>query len=99
MRAVSPTFAISVRLPPAVRPVTTWEKLRDRNEALDCRVYSRAAACRNGLDRMQEGAFDHLEGLLGGAAKPAQVAPVSIPRPAPAAALPRKVIRSSLFST
>ena len=31
-----------------------WEKMRDRNEALDCRVYARASAARVGLDRFQE---------------------------------------------
>jgi phage terminase large subunit GpA-like protein len=28
-----------------------WQKLRERNEALDCRVYARAAAWIAGLDR------------------------------------------------
>lgn len=41
--------------------VTTWEKLRDRNEALDCRVYARAAAARQGLDRLSEAAWLELE--------------------------------------
>ena len=41
--------------------VTTWEKLRDRNEALDCRVYARAAACRHGIDRIQDSDWAHLE--------------------------------------
>jgi phage terminase large subunit GpA-like protein len=31
-----------------------WQKMRDRNEALDCRVYARAAAARVGIDRFQE---------------------------------------------
>ena len=31
-----------------------WEKTRDRNEALDCRVYARAAASIMGLDRLDE---------------------------------------------
>ena len=31
-----------------------WQKMRERNEALDCRVYARAAAARVGLDRYQE---------------------------------------------
>ena len=30
-----------------------WEKLRDRNEALDCRVYGRAAASMIGIDRFK----------------------------------------------
>ena len=31
-----------------------WQKLRERNEALDCRVYARAAASISGLDRWSE---------------------------------------------
>jgi phage terminase large subunit GpA-like protein len=31
-----------------------WQKMRERNEALDCRVYARAAASRVGIDRFQE---------------------------------------------
>ena len=31
-----------------------WQKMRERNEALDCRVYARAAAGRVGIDRFQE---------------------------------------------
>jgi phage terminase large subunit GpA-like protein len=31
-----------------------WEKVRDRNEALDCRVYARAAAALVGLDRLTD---------------------------------------------
>ena len=31
-----------------------WEKIRERNEALDCRVYARAAANVVGLDRFNE---------------------------------------------
>lgn len=31
-----------------------WQKMRERNEGLDCRVYARAAAARVGLDRFQE---------------------------------------------
>lgn len=31
-----------------------WEKIRDRNEVLDCRVYARAAAAAVGMDRLTE---------------------------------------------
>jgi phage terminase large subunit GpA-like protein len=31
-----------------------WEETRDRNEALDCRIYARAAAAIMGLDRLDE---------------------------------------------
>ena len=41
-----------------------WQKTRDRNEALDCRVYARAAAAVYGMDRFQEAAWRSLEQAL-----------------------------------
>jgi phage terminase large subunit GpA-like protein len=38
-----------------------WEKTRDRNEALDCRVYARASAWLMGLDRWDERRWEQLE--------------------------------------
>jgi len=38
-----------------------WQKLRERNEALDCRVYARAAAWILGADRWSEKQWDELE--------------------------------------
>jgi phage terminase large subunit GpA-like protein len=35
-----------------------WEKVQERNEALDCRVYARAAIAAFGLDRMNEHHFE-----------------------------------------
>jgi phage terminase large subunit GpA-like protein len=35
-------------------PKRIWQKTRDRNEALDCRVYARAAAIALGIDRWSE---------------------------------------------
>lgn len=35
-------------------PKREWQKTRDRNEALDCRVYARAAAIALGIDRWTE---------------------------------------------
>ena len=57
-----------------------WEKTRDRNEALDCRIYSRAAAMAVGADRWDEKrwAYERDEGARGvaqqtsRAAQPAQ---------------------------
>lgn len=46
------------------RRKTEWEKTRDRNEALDCRVYARAAASVYGMDRFNEHNWDQLEGHL-----------------------------------
>lgn len=38
-----------------------WQKLRERNEALDCRVYARAAAWIVGADRWPEAKWRDLE--------------------------------------
>jgi phage terminase large subunit GpA-like protein len=37
-----------------------WQQLRERNEALDCRVYARAAAWRMGIDRWNDEAWDNI---------------------------------------
>ncbi len=42
-----------------------WQKLRERNEALDCRVYARAAAWLVGVDRWSERKWRDLERQLG----------------------------------
>ena len=39
-----------------------WQKLRERNEALDCRVYARAAAWILGADRWSDKQWDELRG-------------------------------------
>jgi phage terminase large subunit GpA-like protein len=44
-----------------------WQKLRERNEALDCRVYARAAAWIGGADRWHERKWRELEAQLGAA--------------------------------
>jgi len=41
-----------------------WQKLRERNEALDCRVYARAAAWIVGADRWPEAKWRDLEAQL-----------------------------------
>ena len=38
-----------------------WQKLRERNEALDCRVYARAAAWIAGADRWTDAMWRDLE--------------------------------------
>ena len=45
-------------------PVREWQKLRERNEALDCYVYARAAASAAGLDRFEERHWRELERQL-----------------------------------
>ena len=42
-----------------------WQKMRERNEALDCYVYARAAAAAAGLDRFEERHWRELEKQLG----------------------------------
>ncbi|MCA1775015.1 MAG: phage terminase large subunit family protein, partial [Loktanella sp.] len=42
-----------------------WQKLRERNEALDCRVYARAAAWIAGADRWSDTRWTDLEDHLG----------------------------------
>jgi phage terminase large subunit GpA-like protein len=43
-------------------PKRIWQKTRDRNEALDCRVYARAAAIALGVDRWSESKWEQLAG-------------------------------------
>ncbi len=75
-------------------PHREWRQMRERNEALDCRVYARAAAAAKGIDRFNEAAWQELEQSLGHAApaKPAEAANVQSPAPASTG---RRVIRSS----
>ena len=46
--------------------VREWRKLRERNEALDCYVYARAAAAAVGLDRFEERHWRKLVDSMGG---------------------------------
>ncbi len=48
----------------------TWEKTRDRNEALDLRIYARAAAAAFGLDRFKEARWKEMEEALAAVSKP-----------------------------
>lgn len=51
-----------------------WQQLRERNEALDCRVYARAAAWRMGVDRWSDAEWDNFAGR----AAPVQAAPAPV---------------------
>lgn len=42
-----------------------WEKTRDRNEALDCRIYARAVAIIHGIDRYKNEDWESIESDLG----------------------------------
>jgi phage terminase large subunit GpA-like protein len=75
-----------------------WVKTRERNEALDCRVYARAAAAAMGMDSWQAVRWDRMADALEVAAmpEPAPVGPAAPPSPAtPRAAPPRE--RSDWF--
>ncbi len=51
-----------------------WQQMRDRNEALDCRVYARAAAWLLGIDRWAEEKWASLEEQVAPDAPPSQPA-------------------------
>ena len=84
-----------------------WQKLRERNEALDCRVYARAAAWIAGADRWTEAMWRNLEQQVGVSAEENEeqsVEPAALadniaglirPRPPQRA---RRVFRSSYLS-
>jgi len=58
-----------------------WVKTRERNEALDVRIYSRAAASRVGLDRLSPAKWDELASEIGLIAKPAAPKPATDKKP------------------
>lgn len=59
-----------------------WQQVRDRNEALDCRVYARAAAWLLGVDRWNEARWQRLDAQM-----PRRGDPIPLPDAAPAAAI------------
>src|SRR5690606_24396765 len=62
-----------------------WQKMRERNEALDCRVYARAAAWILGADRWDEATWRRLEEQAGVETRLAPQ-PTALPEPAAPAA-------------
>jgi len=73
---------------------TEWRPLRPRNEALDCRVYARAAAWREGVDRWSEAKWREAEKELDLEPPPPEP-PAEAAQPAPqqaAAAPPGPVV-------
>jgi phage terminase large subunit GpA-like protein len=85
-----------------------WQKLRERNEALDCRVYARAAAWIAGADRWTEAMWRNLEQqvAISGEVRPDQAINPLIPAADAVAGLlrrrsdrrGRRVFRSSYLS-
>jgi phage terminase large subunit GpA-like protein len=74
-------------------PHREWRKLRERNEALDCRVYARAAASALGIDRFGDTTWQRLERALGSAVQPQSEATEIKKQTQPASE--RRVIRSN----
>ncbi|WEF25891.1 phage terminase large subunit family protein [Paracoccus sp. S3-43] len=73
-----------------------WQKLRERNEALDTRVYARAAAWILGADRWPEARWADLEAQLGVSAADATIADSPLARPAaPRRSPQRRTVHSS----
>jgi len=66
-----------------------WQKLRERNEALDCRVYARAAAWIAGADRWTDRQWSDLEEQLGAVDGDIEAAGM-INRPAPVSSEKRR---------
>jgi phage terminase large subunit GpA-like protein len=76
-----------------------WQKLRERNEALDCRVYARAAAWIAGAHRWSEARWADLEVQLGVTTKnEADGAGTTTPELRRTAAPRRRTVRSSYMA-
>ena len=73
-----------------------WQKLRERNEALDCRVYARAAAWIAGADRFPERRWRRMEAALAGNTGPERAGTKNATAPDPGSrpAGRRRVTRS-----
>lgn len=63
------------------RIVHDWEKKNERNEPLDCRVYSRAAAYLLGMDRWTLETWERVRPALAARAQPAPAPPPETPNP------------------
>jgi len=80
------------------RLVHDWEKKRERNEALDCRVYNRAAAYMLGIDRWTREDWAAARRVLASRTSPAPAAPpqtAPTQTPKPSAPKPERRPRSS----
>ncbi len=76
-----------------------WQKLRERNEALDCRVYARAAAWIAGADRWPEARWADLEAQLGVTKQVETEAGTGTAPPVPRRTAPRRrTVRSSYMT-
>ena len=77
-------------------PHREWRKMRERNEALDCRIYARAAAAALGIDRFTDTIWQKLEQNLGRTSRTTALSTTPQPKPpTPAAPNKRRVIGSN----
>jgi phage terminase large subunit GpA-like protein len=67
---------------------TEWQKIRERNEALDCRIYNRAAAALFGIDRFSEKSWRTLEAQCMNAAPVIEEAVPATMQPQPVQRVP-----------
>jgi phage terminase large subunit GpA-like protein len=67
-----------------------WQQTRERNEALDCRVYARAAAWLMGIDRWDEHRWQGLENQLASETGPKDVPPAGQPNRAAPPTAPQR---------
>ena len=73
-----------------------WQKLRERNEALDTRVYARAAAWIAGADRWPEARWADLEAQLGVAKQDGPTDGAAMAPSVPTRTMPRRrTVRSN----
>lgn len=70
-----------------------WEKHRDRNEALDLRVYARAAASLVGMDRLRDDEWDALSAQVGASSIATSIAidDTSVVKESPSPPVPPRV--------
>lgn len=76
-----------------------WQKLRERNEALDCGIYARAAAWIAGADRWTEARWAEMERVL--AVRPfgpQDAATAAAPRSSARPAARRRTVRSNYMA-
>lgn len=55
-----------------------WEKLRERNEGMDCAVYARAGAHQLGIDRFSEREWRRVESIVLPASRPSPESPAEV---------------------
>jgi phage terminase large subunit GpA-like protein len=56
-----------------------WEKIRERNEALDCRIYARAAAAQFGIDRFNQHHWQNLTSQVERRNEHSEIQPETLP--------------------